>query len=52
MKLMNRYKYWSSEKLERLLKEMNWRIANTSYGMGDIYFKEGIEYILARRESI
>ena len=49
MKLMNRYKYWKTERLEALLKEMNWRIANTSYGMGDIYFKEGIEHILISR---
>ena len=48
---MSKYKYWSTEKLEKLLKEMNWRIANTSYGMSDIYFRDTIENIIIGREN-
>jgi len=48
---MKKYKYWSTEKLIGLVKEINWRINNTSYGMGDIYFRDAIEAIIIRRES-
>lgn len=46
---MNKYKYWSTEKLLKLVKEINWRIDNTSYGVSDIYFRDAIENILNRR---
>jgi len=46
---MNKYKYWSTEKLLGLIKEINWRIDNTSYGVSDIYFRNAIEGILNRR---
>jgi hypothetical protein len=48
---MNKYKYWSTEKLLGLVKEINWRINNTSYGMSDVYFRDAIETIINRRES-
>jgi hypothetical protein len=48
---MNKYKYWSTEKLLKLVKEINWRIANTSYGMSDVYFRDAIEDIVNRRTN-
>ena len=44
-----KYKYWTTEKLLNLLKELDYRIKYTSYGMSDIYFREEIEYILNNR---
>ena len=44
-----KYKYWSSKKLLDLIKEIDWRIKYTSYGMSDIYFKNYIESILDNR---
>jgi len=49
---MSKYKYWSTEKLLKLLKEINWRINNTSYGMSDIYFRNAIEDIINKREYV
>lgn len=49
---MNKYKYWNTKKLTTLLKELNWRIDNTSYGIHDIYFRDAIENILYKRETI
>ena len=46
---MKKYKYWSTEKLLKLIKEINWRIDNTSYGVSDIYFRYAIEDIVNRR---
>lgn len=46
---MSKYKYWSTEKLLGLIKEINWRINNTSYGISDIYFRNAIEDIVNRR---
>ena len=48
---MNKYKYWSTEKLLKLVKEINWRIKNTSYGISDIYFRNAIEAIIDRRTN-
>ena len=48
---MAKYKYWSTEKLENLLSELNWRIKHSSYGMSDIYFRDDIENILIEREE-
>ena len=46
---MKKYKYWSTEKLLGLIKEINWRINNTSYGISDIYFRNAIEDIVNKR---
>ena len=46
---MSKYKYWSTEKLLRLLNEINWRIDHTSYGMNDINFRNAVESILYNR---
>jgi hypothetical protein len=46
---MNKYKYWTTEKLLGLVKEINWRIDNTSYGVRDIYFRNAIENIINGR---
>ena len=46
---MSKYKYWSTEKLLGLIKEINWRINNTSYGVSDIYFRNAIEDIINKR---
>ena len=48
-KSMSKYKYWSTEKLLRLLNEINWRIDHTSYGMSDINFRNAVESILYNR---
>ena len=47
--MMKKYKYWSTEKLLKLMQEINWRINNTSYGVSDIYFRNAIEDIVNRR---
>ena len=44
-----KYKYYSNKKLSSLLKEIDWRIKYTSYGLSDIYFKNYIENILHNR---
>jgi hypothetical protein len=46
---MSKYKYWSTEKLLKLMQEINWRINNTSYGVSDIYFRNAIEDIINKR---
>ena len=49
--IMPKYKYWSTEKLQQLLEELDWRIEHTSYGVSDIQFRNDIEYILHEREE-
>ena len=46
---INKYKYWITEKLEKLLKELSWRERNVAIGMSDIIFKNMIENILIKR---
>lgn len=46
-----KYKYWSTEKLLNLLKELDYQIKYSSYGMSDIYFRESIENILYKRDN-
>jgi hypothetical protein len=47
--MMSKDMYWSTEKLLRLLNEINWRIDHTSYGMSDINFRNAVESILYNR---
>ena len=37
------------DELLGLIKEINWRINNTSYGISDIYFRNAIEDIINGR---
>jgi len=43
------YKYYSNQKLFNIIKEIEWRIKYTSYGLNDIYLKNYIEDILHNR---
>jgi hypothetical protein len=49
---MPKYKYWSTEKLQQLLEELDWRIEHTSYGVSDIQFRNDIEDILHESEEV
>jgi len=44
-----KYKYMSTKKLLELIKELNWRIRHTSYGINDIYLCNLIENIIHKR---
>jgi hypothetical protein len=48
---MPKYKYWKTEKLEKLLDELKLRSKYVNEGISDISFIHEIESILIEREN-
>ena len=48
---MSKYKYWKTQKLEKLLDELKLRSKYVNEGISDISFIDEIESILIEREN-